>query len=196
MLSNEYLQDERSRTSHIFSRPRSFSIRYGNLFISRKICRRSTHLSACKTADTPNVKLQQNDGSPLSDSSTYHRVVGNLLYPTMTRLDISHAVQIVSQFVSNPLTIHLAAIQRIFRHLHGILNHGLFYSSQSPLFLIAYANADWAGCLDARTLTTGWCMLGTSLISWKCKKQPSVSKLSAKAEYRSMSSASSEIIWL
>ena len=38
--------------------------------------------------------------------------------------------------------------------------------------------------------------LGDALISWRCKKQDCVSKSSIKVEYRAMSTACSDIIWL
>ncbi|XP_020538757.2 uncharacterized mitochondrial protein AtMg00810-like [Jatropha curcas] len=63
--------------------------------------------------------------------------------------------------------------------------------------IIAYSDADWAGCPNTRRSITGSCMfLGNSLISWKSKKQDCVSKSSTESEYWAMSAACSEIVWL
>ena len=79
----------------------------------------------------------------------------------------------------------------------GTPTRGLFFPKGNPILLTAYADEDWAGYPDSRRSTTGWSMyLGTSLISWKCKKQEQVSKSSSEGEYRAMSSACLEILWL
>ena len=138
------------------------------------------NFSVGRTTDTPlelNLKLQKDDSSPLSDATLYRRLVGSLMYLTMTRPDIAYAVQVVSQFVSNPHKNHLSAVHRLLRYVKGTMSRGLFYSSTSSLSLQGNTDADWAGCPDIQRLTTDWCMfLGSSAISWKCKKQPTVSK--------------------
>ena len=73
----------------------------------------------------------------------------------------------------------------------------MFFPTGSSLQLVAYSDADWAGCPDTHQSTTGWCMfLGDALISWRCMKEDRVSKSSTEAKYRAMSTACSEIIWL
>jgi hypothetical protein len=96
-----------------------------------------------------------------------------------------------------PRHLHLAAVRHIIRYLRGSSGRGLFFPTGSSLRLVAYSDADWAGCPDTRRSVTGWCMfLGDSLISWKSKKQARVSKSSTESEYRAMSTACSEIVWL
>lgn len=73
---------------------------------------------------------------------------------------------------------------------------GLFYPADSNLQLIAYSDADWGQCAYTCTLSGYSIFLGNSLISWKTKKQRTVSKSTAEAEYRSMSYTSSEMIWV
>ena len=69
---------------------------------------------------------------------------------------------------------------------------GCFFPTDTSLQLVAYSDADWAGCLDTRRSTTDWCMfLGDALISWIGKKQDRVSKSSTEAEYRAMSTTCS-----
>ncbi|OMO85296.1 Integrase, catalytic core [Corchorus capsularis] len=66
-------------------------------------------LSDNKIVDTPiemNVKLKATDGGLLTNATLYRQLVGSLIYLTVTRLDISHAVQVVSQFMTAPRTIH------------------------------------------------------------------------------------------
>ncbi|BFG20903.1 hypothetical protein CerSpe_071770 [Prunus speciosa] len=156
-----------------------------------------TNATSVETPMELNVKYRRDEGELLEDPTSYRKLVGSLIYLTITRPDISYAVHTVSKFMQAPRHLHLSAVRRIIRYILGTPTRGLFFPSDSSLQLQAYSDADWAGCPDTRKSTTGWCMfLGGALISWKCKKQDNVSKSSTEAKYRAMSAACSEIIWL
>ena len=76
----------------------------------------------CKPAQTPidiNTKLNNEDGEPLDNVSQFQRLVGKLIYLTVTRPDISFSVSQISQFMHSPRTPHMDAINRILRYLKG-----------------------------------------------------------------------------
>ena len=93
-------------------------------------------LTDSKTVDTPvelNAHLTPSGGEPLSNPSLYRRLVGNLVYLTVTRPNISYAIHQVSQYLSAPRSTHYAAVLHILRYLKGTLFHGL--STQLSLLL-------------------------------------------------------------
>ncbi|RVW50106.1 Retrovirus-related Pol polyprotein from transposon RE1 [Vitis vinifera] len=64
------------------------------------------------------LKLTANDSSPLlSDPASYRRLIGRLLYLTITRPDLVYAVQALSQFMSNPHSTHLQDAERVLRYI-------------------------------------------------------------------------------
>ncbi|GKA00411.1 ribonuclease H-like domain-containing protein [Tanacetum coccineum] len=63
--------------------------------------------------------------------------------------------------------------------------------------LYAFSYVDWAKCIVTRKSVTGYCvLLNNSLVSWKSKKQNTISKSSTEAEYRALASVTSEVIWI
>ncbi|XP_019189500.1 PREDICTED: uncharacterized protein LOC109183928 [Ipomoea nil] len=124
----------------------------------------------CKPAKTPmatGTKLSKTTGKKIEDITQYRRLVGKLLYLTITRLDISYVTQQLSQFLDCPTDIK------------------------------GFSDSDWAACLDTRRSVTGYCMfLDTTLISWKSKKQQTISRSSSEAEYWALAAAACEIQWL
>lgn len=154
----------------------------------------------CKPLKLPldqHFKISKAKGQPLPDPSIFRRLIGRLLYLTITRLDICFAVQLLSQFMDQPSSSHLAAAYRILRYVKPAPAQGILLASSSQLHLKAYCGSNWASCPDSRRSTTGYCvLLGDSLISWKSKKQNVVSRSSAEAEYCSIAATCSELTWL
>nr|GFA08647.1 retrovirus-related Pol polyprotein from transposon TNT 1-94 [Tanacetum cinerariifolium] len=57
--------------------------------------------------------------------------------------------------MARPTKKHVHAVKRIFRYLHGTVHRGLWYPKDSSVSLTAFADADHAGCQDARQSTSG-----------------------------------------
>ncbi|XP_019167302.1 PREDICTED: uncharacterized protein LOC109163036 [Ipomoea nil] len=147
-------------------------------------------LEGCRPSAFPieqNHKLRADSDGALVDASRYRRLVGRLLYLTVTRPDITYAVNILSQFVSTPRQEHMDAAYRLLRYLKNVPGQGILLSNSTGLDLLAYCDADWGGCLTTRRSCTGYYItLGGSPISWRTKRQSVVSRSSAEAEYRAM----------
>ena len=89
------------------------------------------------------------------------------------------------------------AVKRIFRYVKGPMDFGLWYPKGNDLTLIAYLDADWAGCVDDRKSTSGTAFfLGGCLVSWSSKKQSSVSLSTAEAEYIAAAACCTQILWM
>ncbi|XP_060171025.1 uncharacterized mitochondrial protein AtMg00810-like [Lycium barbarum] len=133
----------------------------------------------------------------LSDQSTYQRLIGKLIYLTMTRPDISFSVQNLSQFLQRPKESHMEATIRIVRYLKNQPGQGILLSSKENSTITDYCDADWAACpLTRKSVSSYLVKMGESLITWKAKKQTTVSRSSAEAEYRSLANTVTELVWI
>ncbi|GJR75218.1 ribonuclease H-like domain-containing protein [Tanacetum coccineum] len=126
------------------------------------------HCNPCKTPVDTESKLGS-DGDPVSDPTLYRSLAGALQYLTFTRPDISYVVQQICLYMHDPRDPHFTALK----------------------------HADWAGCPVTRRSTSGYCVfLGDNLLSWSAKRQVTLSRSSAEAEYRGVANVVAETAWI
>ena len=143
------------------------------------------------------LKLSKGSRDLISNPRQYRRLIGKLMYLTLSRPDITYAVHRLSQFLAQPRVPHMKAATRILQYIKGTPGQGVFFPTDSDLHLKAYYDADWAGCPNTRKSLTGYYVfLGDALVSWRSKKQSIVSRSSAEAEYRAMATTTCELTWI
>ncbi|GKF35072.1 ribonuclease H-like domain-containing protein, partial [Tanacetum coccineum] len=126
-------------------------------------------MASCNPTRTPvdtESKLGA-DGDPVYDPTLYRSLAGGLQYQTFTRPDISYVVQQVCLYMHDPQEPHFSALK------------------------------NWAGFPTTRCFTLGYCVFfGDNLLSWSCKRQHTLSRSSAEAEYRGVANVVAEIAWI
>ncbi|RVW90476.1 Retrovirus-related Pol polyprotein from transposon RE1 [Vitis vinifera] len=99
----------------------------------------------CKPAKTPmqpNMQLSQDDGELLTDPSMYRRLIGKLIYLTITRPDLTYSVNKLSQFLSQPRRPHLQAVYRILQYIKGSLGKVSRSSAEAEYRAMAHVTCE------------------------------------------------------
>lgn len=124
----------------------------------------------------------------------YREAIGSLLYlANGTRLDISHAVNMLSRKQNNPTKEDWSAVKRIFRYLRGTTELGLLYEGKTGE-LIAYADASLGDCDETKRSTTGVIVkLFGDVVYWTSRRQSTVAGSTCEAEYNAMNTATMEL---
>lgn len=113
-----------------------------------------------------------------------------------TRPDIAHTVSLLSQFNEKPTEQHWGAAKRVLRYLNGSPDKGLVFNEKIDK-LIGYPDAGWRRDDNNSQSYGGYAfMLGGAAISWKAKKQPSVGLSTTEPEFRALTEATKESMYL
>jgi hypothetical protein len=88
-------------------------------------------------------------------------------------------------------------VHQIFRYLKHTLKFWIWYSASSLLDLVAFSDANFAGCVIDQKSTSGTChFLGSSLICWSAHKPSSITQSTTESECVAAASCCSQILWI
>ncbi|KAF2287603.1 hypothetical protein GH714_001506 [Hevea brasiliensis] len=153
------------------------------------------NMTTCKSLSTPatqNEKLQATGAESAPDITLYSTIVGALQYLNITDPTLpSQSTKLLNMFILPNAT--LGVVKRILHYLKSTQRYGLLLTPSSNLDIHAYSDADWASNLNDRKSTSGYAIfMGSNLISWQSKKQPTVACSSAEVD----ETHNSNLTWL
>jgi hypothetical protein len=131
-------------------------------------------MGGCKPIFVPlnqNGKLSVDAGEVLKDATMYRKIVGNLIYMTITRPDLNYTVRLESQFMQVPRKPHLDGVRHTLCYVNATTDYGFFYETSTKLQVHGYVDADWADSISDRRSTSGFMFsFGSVAITWSSKK--------------------------
>jgi len=148
----------------------------------------------------PGLKLTKEKEAEVVDGTLYKQIVGSLRFLCNSRANLSFGVGLISRFMHDPRTPHMAAAKHILRYLKGTTYWGIFFpkvNEQNEVVLEAFSDSDWCGEKVGRRSTYGYLFKYLDApISWCSKKQKFVALSSCEAEYIAASEAACQSLWL
>jgi len=124
-------------------------------------------------------------------------LVGILIYLTSIRLDISFAINMLSNFMSKPKELHWKEVKRISRYMHGKFGYGLVYRAIEDFRMIDFTYLYWEGCMGDRKSTSRYSFeMCSTIFASNIHKQFIFSRCTSKVEYKATTITSFNAVWL
>jgi hypothetical protein len=143
------------------------------------------------------LELRKEDKGSKVDPTLFKRLVGSLMYLTMTRADIMYGVSLISRFMENTKESHWKEGKRTLRYVNGTKEFGIKYSTSEDSRVIGYTENDFGGIIDDMKSNSGYTFhFGIGMVSWASRKHPIVTLSSTEAEYVAATSASCQVVWM
>lgn len=117
----------------------------------------------------------------------YREVVEAILFlSSVSRPDISYAVNVVSRYISSPGKCHINAVKRIIRYLICTKMMSIVYNTNTEL--IGYSDSDFAGDVDSTKCITGYLFLmNGGPITCASRKQSTIALSMTESEHMAAS---------
>lgn len=130
----------------------------------------------------------------------YRNVIGCLSFlASRTRPDISFAVNIFSQFQSNPGIVHWNLLLKLLGYVYQTRDLKLKLSNETylnQLNINCFSDADFAANRDDRVSMGGLILFfGNVPIGWRAFKQKCVALSTFEAEFIALTEAAKELVW-
>ncbi|XP_070014697.1 uncharacterized mitochondrial protein AtMg00810-like [Nicotiana sylvestris] len=92
----------------------------------------------------------------MQDPTLYRKLIGKLMYVTITRPDISYVIQTLNQFMQHPKRSHWEVALRVVRYLKNAPSQGVWLKAGAATELSCWCDSDWAACSNTRRSVTGY----------------------------------------
>lgn len=133
----------------------------GSIFISQSKSAKSLlekfRMQDCNSSSTPmekGLKVSAKSDSLVMNKSAFRQLVGNLIYLTTTRLDLSYVVSYISCFMTARKAEHWVVVKCILRYVKGSLDFGILYSRSKDPWLIGFTDSNCMKFVDDRKSTS------------------------------------------
>jgi hypothetical protein len=209
LISARFRMEDLSKANHILG------IKISRPSLSKLLMTQETYaqsildnynMANCTTTTTPmslNLRLVKcsdaEHQSFLQLNINYQEALGLINYLAVsTRPEIAFTISQLSQHLKRPGILHWKAVVHLLRYLAGTTHYSILLDGNCDLKDVnIFTDADFANCTDDRRLYSGYITtLGGNLLSWRSKKQQTVSTSTTEAKYRALFEGVQESVWL